>query len=44
VGEGRKTQAIVEIKAKGREDGKPKLEMAEMVGWLMDEDHRPVGR
>jgi hypothetical protein len=46
-----KIQAIVEVKRKLREGNKPNLEMqeaAEMVGWIMDNEHRPdpslVGR
>ena len=46
-----KIQAIVEVKRKLREDNRPNLEMqeaAEMVGWIMDNKHRPdpslVGR
>jgi hypothetical protein len=46
-----KIQAIIEVKRKRREDNRPNLEMqeaAEMVGWIMDNEHRPgpsrVGR
>jgi hypothetical protein len=46
-----KIQAIVEVKRGPRKDNNPGLEMqeaAEMVGWIMDNKHRPdpslVGR
>jgi hypothetical protein len=46
-----KVQVIIEVKRGLREDHMPNLEMqevAEMVGWIMDNDHRPdpslVGR
>jgi hypothetical protein len=46
-----KVQAIVEVKRGLRDDSKPDLEMqeaAEMVGWIMDNNHQPdpslVGR
>lgn len=46
-----KAQAIVEVKRRERAHHSPYLEMqeaAEMVGWIMDDNHRPdpslVGR
>jgi hypothetical protein len=36
-----KVQAIVEVKRGLREDHKPMQEAAEMVGWIMDNDHQP---